>query len=136
MKAFNHAFTIAFSYESLDPDATEIDDKAIRDAIISRAEDAYDNNEILEAIGAPFDSYEFPVEVYKTEHDFMVVINGNIFEMSHNASSPNGANIHIGNSSACRYEEMDRDYEKLPDDAVLPAGVVSAIEQRLNEGAG
>jgi hypothetical protein len=52
---YNHAFDIAFSVVSEHPDVTA---EQVREALIKRVIQAYDSGELLEAVGAPFDTYE------------------------------------------------------------------------------
>ena len=129
MKAFNHAFTIAFSYETLDPDAdTSMDSATIRDNIIARANDAHENNELIESVGAPFDTYDFDVPAYKSGIDYVVVINEKLIRID-----PNGSNAIIG--TVKHGTDLSNRYgTALPDDAGIPEPVLVAIEQRLGEG--
>lgn len=54
---YNHAYDIAFSLENEDPHgfATAAE---VRAAIINRLVNLSDDNELLEAVGLPFDTYE------------------------------------------------------------------------------
>lgn len=54
---YNHAFTIAFSLTSSDPSGCDIDAASLRIAILTRLEHLTDD-ELIEAIGAPFDTFE------------------------------------------------------------------------------
>lgn len=54
---FNHAFSIAFSLDSHDADGNDAKPTAIRRAIYERLA-SIDDDELIEAVGAPFDSYE------------------------------------------------------------------------------
>ena len=58
MKKYNHAFDIAFSIVSLHPSGEDITAEEVLHALIKRAQNAYASGELLEAIGAPFDTYE------------------------------------------------------------------------------
>jgi hypothetical protein len=55
---YNHAFDIAFSIESDHPTGEDVTAEQVRDALIKRVQTAYASGELLEAIGAPFDTYE------------------------------------------------------------------------------
>jgi len=132
MKAFKHAFTIAFSYDSLDPGATELNESAIRDQVTIKVHELFRNDELLEAVGAPFDTYEFTVNVYSSETGFVVDINDQLFEMSHNANMPNGVNLYIGRVHEC--QGFIEGLHLLSDGVALPSGLIAGIEQRLNAG--
>ena len=61
MTSFNHAFEIAFSVISNDPDGNDVTPAMFRAAVLERitqldAEEAYGGWE--QACGAPFDTYE------------------------------------------------------------------------------
>lgn len=56
---YDHAYTIGFSLISNHPEGEDVTPQMLREAICIRLKDIYDS-EILEACGAPFDS--FPVE--------------------------------------------------------------------------
>jgi hypothetical protein len=56
MAQYNHAFEIAFEVVSNDESGEDVTAEMLRAAIIKRA--AIDNGEMLEATGAPFDTYE------------------------------------------------------------------------------
>jgi len=58
MKKYNHAFDIAFSIVSAHPSGEDITAEQALDAIIERVKKAYASGELLEAMGAPFDTYE------------------------------------------------------------------------------
>lgn len=58
MSKYNHAFDIAFSITSENPTGEDVTAEQVLEALINRAKTAYANGELLEAIGAPFDSYE------------------------------------------------------------------------------
>jgi len=53
---FNHAYDIAFSLVSPDPDG-DIPASELRQAILRRL-NTLDDDELIEAVGAPFDSFE------------------------------------------------------------------------------
>jgi hypothetical protein len=55
---YNHAFDIAFSVVSEHPTGEDVTAEQVREALIKRVIQAYDSGELLEAIGAPFDTYE------------------------------------------------------------------------------
>ena len=55
-RTFDHAFTIAFSLRSHEPDEESIMPAQLRRAILTRLA-ALDDSELLEAIGLPFDTY-------------------------------------------------------------------------------
>jgi len=58
MPLYNHAFDIAFAIpHSEDPNGEEITADQMRRAIIDRAL-KLDDDELLEAVGSPFDSFE------------------------------------------------------------------------------
>jgi hypothetical protein len=58
---YSHAFTIAFELISDDARGEDITPQQYADAIISRVEALLANgNEMLEAVGAPYDTY--PIE--------------------------------------------------------------------------
>jgi len=54
---YDHAFTIAFSLVSLDPNGRDVDAKTLRAAILTRLAQLPDH-ELNEAVGAPFDTFE------------------------------------------------------------------------------
>lgn len=54
---FNHAFDIAFSLETSDPSGATTTARQFRDAILRRL-DSLSDDELIEAVGLPFDSYE------------------------------------------------------------------------------
>lgn len=57
-KTYNHAFDIAFSVSgSRHPKGEDVTPRMIREALVSRLAEMSDT-ELLEAVGAPFDSYE------------------------------------------------------------------------------
>ena len=55
---YNHAFDIAFSVVSEHSTGEDVTAEQVREALISRVNSAYESGELLEAIGAPFDTYE------------------------------------------------------------------------------
>ena len=57
MTSYDHAFTISFSVRSDTPDASDITPAILRAAIVRRLASLPDD-EMLEAVGEPFDSYE------------------------------------------------------------------------------
>lgn len=54
---YDHAFTIAFSLTSSDPDGFDVDAALLRAAILTRLAQISDD-ELVEAVGAPFDTCE------------------------------------------------------------------------------
>lgn len=128
MKAYNHAFTIAFSVETLDEEGN-VKPEALEVALLRRIREL-EGDELIEATGCPFDTYEFEVDVYflDEDSDYLVVINQSVYEMSYNADQPNGVNMYIGELS--EWENSLLGWKKLPDEQV-PKAVVKAIESRL-----
>ena len=57
---YDHAFTIAFSLVSSDPSGRDVTPAQLRAAILTRLATLSDN-ELIEAVGAPYDSYEMDV---------------------------------------------------------------------------
>ena len=57
MPKFNHAFDIAFSLISETEDAEDVTGAMLRAALLKRLEEMPDN-ELVEACGYPFDTYE------------------------------------------------------------------------------
>jgi hypothetical protein len=55
---YNHAFDIAFSVVSEHPAGEDVTAEQVREALIKRVIQAYDSGELLEAVGAPFDTYK------------------------------------------------------------------------------
>lgn len=53
---YNHAFDIAFVCLSNDPEGKDVTPDQIRKAVRARVE-SIDDDELMEAVGAPFDSY-------------------------------------------------------------------------------
>lgn len=63
--AFNHAYDIAFSVDTLIPDAYEClfgEKERIKKALLERIEDVFSTEEWREAISYYDDSYDFEVE--------------------------------------------------------------------------
>jgi hypothetical protein len=59
MKTYNHAFTIAFSVGgSTHPEGEDVTQEQLAIAILKRIADLVNNNELVEAVGLPFDTYE------------------------------------------------------------------------------
>ena len=54
---YDHAFTIAFSLESSHPSGDDVTAAQLRAAILTRLA-ALADDELHEAVGAPYDSYE------------------------------------------------------------------------------
>lgn len=54
---YNHACSIAFSVVTAHPEGEDITQEKLVIAILSRLADLVKNNELLEAVGAPFDTY-------------------------------------------------------------------------------
>lgn len=57
MKTFNHAYTIAFSIVSNHREGDDIVPQAFRHAVLNRLA-ALTDDELIEAVGMPFDTYE------------------------------------------------------------------------------
>ena len=57
MTKYNHAYTFAFSLESFDPDGDDVLPHMLRQALVMRAAEI-DDDEMVEATGAPWDTYE------------------------------------------------------------------------------
>lgn len=59
MKTYNHAFCLGFSVAgSTRQDGEDITTIQFVSALLKRITDLVDNNEMLEAVGAPMDTYE------------------------------------------------------------------------------
>jgi len=59
MTTYNHAFAIAFTVQgSTTADGSEITAEQFRDAIYARVRDVMASGEMLEATGAPYDSFK------------------------------------------------------------------------------
>ncbi len=54
---YNHMYTIAFSINSNQEDGQDISSAQMLEAIINRAQQAHRDGELLEATGAPEDTY-------------------------------------------------------------------------------
>jgi hypothetical protein len=67
MKRYNHAYAIAFSVSgSAHPAGEDLTQEQLVFAILKRIADLVDNNELVEAVGLPHDTYEedeVPVEL-------------------------------------------------------------------------
>jgi hypothetical protein len=58
-KTFNHAFSVAFEVpHSTSKDGADVTAQQMYDAILKRAKNLMDNDEMLEAVGLPDDTYE------------------------------------------------------------------------------
>ena len=57
-KKFNHAFTIAFSLECDDPTGKHVTVTQLTEALCRRIADLIENDEMHEAVGMPFDTFE------------------------------------------------------------------------------
>ena len=55
---FNHMFTIAYTLESPSPNGDDVEEHEHVSAILKRVTALLDNNELLEAVGCPDDSFE------------------------------------------------------------------------------
>lgn len=58
MPKYNHAFDIAFSVVSDNAEALDVDADTIR-AAVRRLLDTYTDDEIMENVGAPFNTYTY-----------------------------------------------------------------------------
>lgn len=59
MKKYNHAYTLAFSVSnSTHPEGEDLTQEQLAIAILKRVTDLIGNNEMVEAVGLPFDTYE------------------------------------------------------------------------------
>ncbi len=58
MPKYNHAFAVAFSIESDDPQGENISADQFHQALSKRSADITRNDEWAEAVGAPYDTYE------------------------------------------------------------------------------
>jgi hypothetical protein len=58
MARFNHAFELAFSLETDREDASDVTPEMLREALLERIRTLDANNELAEACGAPWDTYE------------------------------------------------------------------------------
>lgn len=57
MPRYDHAYTIAFSIKSNHPEGEDITPQQFRHAILARLATVVDD-ELIEAVGIPFDSHE------------------------------------------------------------------------------
>lgn len=57
MDTYNHAFDIAFSMKSNHPEGEDITPQQFRHAILARLAALVDD-ELMEAVGCPFDTYK------------------------------------------------------------------------------
>ena len=58
MTTYNHAYTLAFALGgSTDEAGEDFTPEQLRNAILKRVEDLMNNDELLEALGSPFDTY-------------------------------------------------------------------------------
>ncbi len=57
-KRYNHMFVIAFTVISNDPQGEDVTPQQLADAIGKRVDDCLRSGEMLEAVGAPEDSFE------------------------------------------------------------------------------
>lgn len=56
---YNHAFTLAFQLGgSITKDGEDVTAEQMRDALRKRVNDLMDNDEMLEGVGAPYDTYK------------------------------------------------------------------------------
>ena len=55
---FNHVFSVAYSLESDTPDGSDIGEHEHVAALLKRVAALIDNDEIIEAVGFPEDTYE------------------------------------------------------------------------------
>jgi hypothetical protein len=58
MPRYNHAFDVAFSLVSNDPEGLDVTPAMLRAALLRRIADLDANDQWEEAVGAPFDTYE------------------------------------------------------------------------------
>lgn len=74
MKKYNHAFTVAFSINSDHPQGDDISADEFHQALVKRSQDLTRADEWLEAVGAPFDTYEnedFEVGIDEIINDYI-----------------------------------------------------------------
>ena len=62
-KQYNHAFTICFSAITSHPEAEDITQAQMADAIRARLANLIEHDELLEAVGSPFDTFEMESDV-------------------------------------------------------------------------
>ena len=55
---FNHVFSVVYALESNTPDGSDIAEHEHVSAVLKRITALIDNNEIIEAVGFPEDTYE------------------------------------------------------------------------------
>lgn len=58
MTRYNHAFSLAFEVISSKEDGSDVTQEQLALAIRKRVSNLIDNNEMLEAVGPPFDTFE------------------------------------------------------------------------------
>ena len=58
MSRYNHAYDMAFSLVSNDPEGLDVTPAMLRAALLRRIADLDANDQWEEAVGAPFDTYE------------------------------------------------------------------------------
>jgi hypothetical protein len=58
MTRYNHAFDIAFEVISYEEDGSDVTAEMLADALRDRIDSLFDNDEMIEACGCPFDTYE------------------------------------------------------------------------------
>ena len=58
MNTYNHAFDIAFTVISNEESGMDVTPNMIILALLRRIADLAENGEVIEAVGAPFDTYE------------------------------------------------------------------------------
>ena len=68
------------------------------------------------------------ITAYKAEYDYLIVIDNSLYEMSENATAPNGVNMYIGQKTDYDLSE----YEKIPFNT-LPEKVKKATAARIKE---
>lgn len=66
---YNHAFDVAFSLESNDPDGLDVTRTQLIEAMLRRIADLSESDELFEAIGAPFDTHEVDPMPTPTNYD-------------------------------------------------------------------
>lgn len=64
---YNHAYTFAFSIDAADPSGESIPASDLRTAITTRL-NALSDSELLENLGAPFDTYLITTPRYEVQH--------------------------------------------------------------------
>ncbi len=58
VKRYNHAYDVAFSLVSNNPEGKDVTPAMLRAALLRRVADLDANDQWEEAVGAPFDTYE------------------------------------------------------------------------------